>query len=202
MRRCLARRPKLWAPGGSSAPRAVALVRDGGGCPAAAPCAPPGSWRALLWGGAPMTRWLRRRARPARDARRSQHLRWLGWLAHRAAVGARRVVAQYRRRPVARRAARKLQPISPSVVCVLSQHLRRIRARLCLCGHPLSAHQHYRRATECSLCPGCPRWRRGFRRMMRDVKGLLHAVLPTGAELEWMRPPGRRVPVRRPVTSP
>lgn len=105
-------------------------------------------------------------------------------------------------RPVARRAARKLQPVSPSVVCVLSQHLRRRRARLCLCGHPLSAHQHYRRATECSLCPGCPRWQRGIRRMMRDVKGLPHAMLPSGAELEWMRPPGRPVPVWRPITSP
>jgi hypothetical protein len=33
--------------------------------------------------------------------------------------------------------------------------------RICVCGHPRSAHEHYRRGTDCSLCPagGCSRFR-------------------------------------------
>ena len=44
---------------------------------------------------------------------------------------------------------------------------------LCICGHPHSAHQHYRRGTECSLCADCPRWRPRLGRMMRVFKRLL-----------------------------
>jgi len=36
--------------------------------------------------------------------------------------------------------------------------------------------------------------------MMRDVKGLPHAVLPPSVEREWTRTPGRRF--WRPITSP
>ena len=47
------------------------------------------------------------------------------------------------------------------------------RPRLCICGHPYTAHQHYRRGTECSLCPDCPRWRPGLGHIMRVVKRLM-----------------------------
>lgn len=37
---------------------------------------------------------------------------------------------------------------------------------LCTCGHPRTAHEHYRPGTECSLCPlgGCTRFKRDKRR--------------------------------------
>ena len=28
----------------------------------------------------------------------------------------------------------------------------------CICGHPLSAHQHYRRGSDCSLCRDCRKY--------------------------------------------
>jgi hypothetical protein len=33
--------------------------------------------------------------------------------------------------------------------------------RLCVCGHPRQAHEHYRAGAECALCPdaGCRRFR-------------------------------------------
>jgi hypothetical protein len=31
---------------------------------------------------------------------------------------------------------------------------------LCKCGHPKSAHEHYRAGTECSLCTTCKKFRR------------------------------------------
>jgi hypothetical protein len=33
---------------------------------------------------------------------------------------------------------------------------------LCVCGHPLRAHEHLRRGTECAVCgpDTCPRFRR------------------------------------------
>lgn len=33
--------------------------------------------------------------------------------------------------------------------------------RYCECGHPREAHEHYRKGTDCSLCPGnaCVRFR-------------------------------------------
>lgn len=31
--------------------------------------------------------------------------------------------------------------------------------RRCRCGHPHTAHLHYRRGSECSLCSGCSRYR-------------------------------------------
>jgi hypothetical protein len=33
--------------------------------------------------------------------------------------------------------------------------------RLCVCGHPKQAHQHYRPGTDCALCP-CTRMKRPF----------------------------------------
>lgn len=30
----------------------------------------------------------------------------------------------------------------------------------CVCGCVRAPHQHYRRGTDCALCPDCPRWRR------------------------------------------
>jgi hypothetical protein len=47
------------------------------------------------------------------------------------------------------------------------------RVRLCTCGHPYPAHQHYRHGTECSLCPDCPHWRparTSLRQIIRLVK--------------------------------
>jgi hypothetical protein len=34
--------------------------------------------------------------------------------------------------------------------------------RTCRCGHPLDAHEHYRKGSDCALCPPgtCPRYRR------------------------------------------
>lgn len=32
------------------------------------------------------------------------------------------------------------------------------QARVCACGHPETAHQHYRAGTDCALC-NCPRFR-------------------------------------------
>jgi hypothetical protein len=49
--------------------------------------------------------------------------------------------------------------------------LEAVSARLCMCGHPYTAHQHYRRGKECSLCPDCRRWRRDLGWIMRIVKG-------------------------------
>jgi hypothetical protein len=48
--------------------------------------------------------------------------------------------------------------------------------RLCACGHPYLAHQHYRRGTECSLCPDCPRWRRSPRVITRATKRLISGI--------------------------
>lgn len=31
--------------------------------------------------------------------------------------------------------------------------------RLCTCGHPRAAHEHYRRGSDCALC-SCPRYHR------------------------------------------
>ncbi|HEX3780857.1 MAG TPA: hypothetical protein VHX38_14410 [Pseudonocardiaceae bacterium] len=33
--------------------------------------------------------------------------------------------------------------------------------RLCRCGHPRAAHRHYRKGSDCALCPagGCARFR-------------------------------------------
>lgn len=33
-------------------------------------------------------------------------------------------------------------------------------SRACTCGHEVSAHEHYRRGTDCALC-GCTRFRAG-----------------------------------------
>jgi hypothetical protein len=43
----------------------------------------------------------------------------------------------------------------------------------CRCGHARAAHEHYRRGTDCALCPGdCPRYR---------------PVLDVGAVKTWLR---------------
>ncbi|MFN8079242.1 MAG: hypothetical protein U0Q19_06725 [Kineosporiaceae bacterium] len=47
----------------------------------------------------------------------------------------------------------------------------------CVCGHPASAHEHFRAGTECSLCPGthCPRFRPARRdgALARLIAGVL-----------------------------
>jgi hypothetical protein len=60
------------------------------------------------------------------------------------------------------------------------------QARLCVCGHAFTAHQHYRRRTECSLCPDCPRWQRRPGVIIRAVKRLISAIL-RGPSLLLMR---------------
>jgi hypothetical protein len=60
------------------------------------------------------------------------------------------------------------------------------QARLCTCGHSYTAHRHYRRGTECSLCPDCPRWRRSPGVIIRAVKRLSSAFF-TGPNLLLMR---------------
>jgi hypothetical protein len=42
----------------------------------------------------------------------------------------------------------------------------------CRCGHPRTAHQHYRGGTECALCIECPRYRSAGRLLWR-LKALL-----------------------------
>lgn len=53
-----------------------------------------------------------------------------------------------------------------------------IDGRLCRCGHPRSAHMHYRRGTECTLCAGCPRYRpeRGLAKLLAAM--FRHPALP------------------------
>ncbi|MCZ2803710.1 hypothetical protein O2W18_01165 [Modestobacter sp. VKM Ac-2983] len=40
------------------------------------------------------------------------------------------------------------------------------RARTCSCGHQSTAHQHYRKGTDCALC-GCAKYRGPFRLFSR-----------------------------------
>jgi len=49
---------------------------------------------------------------------------------------------------------------------------RTIDGPLCRCGHPREAHNHYRKGTDCALCPvgGCIRFRAaegGWRSLFR-----------------------------------
>jgi hypothetical protein len=43
----------------------------------------------------------------------------------------------------------------------------------CRCGHPRSAHQHYREGTECALCLDCLRFRPADGRIRRLAAILL-----------------------------
>ena len=71
--------------------------------------------------------------------------------------------------------------------------------RLCTCGHAYTAHRHYRRGTECSLCPDCPRWRRSPGVIIRAVKRL-SGVFFTGPNLLLMRKP-RSMVLRSPLVQ-
>jgi hypothetical protein len=44
--------------------------------------------------------------------------------------------------------------------------------RLCRCGHPYAAHQHYRSGSECSFCPECQRYRPA-RGLIARITGML-----------------------------
>lgn len=49
----------------------------------------------------------------------------------------------------------------------------RAGGRVCACGHPRQAHQHYRRGTDCAMC-SCQRYRRPvrlpFSRLWRELR--------------------------------
>ncbi len=49
------------------------------------------------------------------------------------------------------------------------------QVRACVCGHPETAHQHYRAGTDCALCT-CPRFRSPAGRLGDLATGLGAAV--------------------------
>lgn len=44
----------------------------------------------------------------------------------------------------------------------------------CRCGHPYTAHRHYRYGSECSFCSACPRYRAGITRVITFVTNMLN----------------------------
>lgn len=42
---------------------------------------------------------------------------------------------------------------------------RSAAGQLCRCGHTREAHSHYRKGSDCALCP-CPRFRIGWRALL------------------------------------
>jgi hypothetical protein len=60
-----------------------------------------------------------------------------------------------------RRPADMPRLMAPRASTLYMEHVHQYRdgERPCRCGHPRSAHLHYRPGTECSLCPDCGRYR-------------------------------------------
>ena len=54
---------------------------------------------------------------------------------------------------------RGVQMVSQAQVTSFTSSREASSGRVCRCGHRYSAHQHYRRGSECSQCGGCSRYR-------------------------------------------